>query len=352
MTSWILPILAIGFMIIVHEAGHFVVARLCGMHVEQFSIGFGPAIPGLSWRSKKGTKFQLAPIPFGGFVNIRGMNILEEVDPDDHSSYANRPAWQRFATIFAGPATNYVSAVILAFAVFTCHGVQSREGFYEVASIVDGFDAKGKMQPGDVIVAVDGVPLFANGAGPTLTERVLAKKGEAMSLRVRRGADLVDVSVTPRAGDPEKKQAAFILGITYQMHFETVDVGVPRAAKHALIYPVVTTQAIVTGLYRIITGKEKAVTRGPKGIVEDFKTAFDISLVSGLKLLMLLSVYIGLFNLLPVPALDGGRLVFLIYELVTRRRANPKIEGTVHMVGVMVLLVVMVLVTLRDCSVI
>src|SRR5689334_12443209 len=117
--TWIPAILAIGALIVVHEAGHYIVARLCGMRVERFSIGFGPAIPKLSWRSKKtGTQFQIAPIPFGGFVEIKGMNILEEVDPADATAYPNRPAWQRFATIFAGPATNYLFAVVLAFILF------------------------------------------------------------------------------------------------------------------------------------------------------------------------------------------------------------------------------------------
>src|SRR5690349_15403566 len=122
--EWIPAILAIGVLIVVHETGHYVVARLCGMRVEKFSIGFGPAIA--SWTSKKtGTKFQLAPIPFGGFVEIKGMNILEEVDANDATAYPNRPAWQRFVTIFAGPATNYLFAVVLAFILFMGAGMLS-----------------------------------------------------------------------------------------------------------------------------------------------------------------------------------------------------------------------------------
>src|SRR3954469_15508095 len=102
-------ILALGFLIMVHEAGHLIVARWCGMKVERFSIGFGPGI--LRWKSKKGTIYQLAPIPFGGFVEITGMNLAEDVDPDDPLAYPNRPVWQRMATIFAGPFTNVLAAV-------------------------------------------------------------------------------------------------------------------------------------------------------------------------------------------------------------------------------------------------
>ena len=101
------------------------------MRVERFSIGFGPGI--LKRTSKKtGTVFQIAPIPFGGFVEIRGMNIAEDVDPEDVHAYPNRPAWQRFVTIFAGPATNYLSAIVLAMILFTCHGVESEQRYIHV----------------------------------------------------------------------------------------------------------------------------------------------------------------------------------------------------------------------------
>src|ERR1043165_8940067 len=145
----LLAILALGFLIVVHEAGHYFVARWCRMRVERFSIGFGPGI--LKRRAKNGTVFQLAPIPFGGFVEIRGMNIAEDVDPDDAQAYPNRPAWQRFLTILAGPATNYVSAIFLAFALYTCQGEPGNT--YYVASLSQGYDAIGKLEPGDRIVA-------------------------------------------------------------------------------------------------------------------------------------------------------------------------------------------------------
>ena len=114
--GFVLAILALGFLIVVHEAGHYVVARWCKMRVERFSVGFGPGI--LKHKGKHGTVFQLAPLPFGGFVEIRGMNIAEEVDPEDLQAYPNRPAWQRFLTILAGPATNYIFAAVVMMGSF------------------------------------------------------------------------------------------------------------------------------------------------------------------------------------------------------------------------------------------
>src|SRR5512143_2208539 len=154
------------------------------MRIERFSIGFGPGI--LKRTSKKtGTIFQLAPIPFGGFVEIRGMNIAEEVDPEDVHAYPNRPAWQRFVTIFAGPATNYLSAIVLAMILFTCRGVETKERYIHVANVMASYDAVGKLEEGDRIVKVDGQPIVA-GKGKSLRERVKDKKGAPLTLTIRR----------------------------------------------------------------------------------------------------------------------------------------------------------------------
>src|SRR5215510_7248285 len=143
------------------------------MRIERFSIGFGPGV--VKKVSKKtGTTFQIAPIPFGGFVEIRGMNIAEDVDPDDQHAYPNRPAWQRFITIFAGPATNYLSAIVLAFFLFTCAGIDSSTAYFGVGKVMPGFDAYGKLESGDRILKVDDVDLFV-GVGKSLTKRVIEK---------------------------------------------------------------------------------------------------------------------------------------------------------------------------------
>jgi regulator of sigma E protease len=375
--SFILALLALGFLIIVHEGGHYFVARWCGMRVERFSIGFGPGIKGLTRKSKKtGTIFQIAPIPFGGFVEIRGMNIAEEIDPDDKEAYPNRPAWQRFVTIFAGPATNYLSAVVLAFCLYTCAGVDGKTAYFGVAEILPDYDAAGKLEVGDRILLVDGAPILI-GEGKSLVERVTEKQGAPMHLTVRRDGKLVEVTITPKKA-PEKQTKylirgiekkfddgrivkkwptvektevqPFLLGIRPTVQADKIDVGIGEAAVRAVEYPVKQTQMIVAGLYSIVTGKEKADVGSVVRIADEFKQAFDVSFERGIQLLMMLSVYLGLFNLFPLPALDGGRLVFLGYEMVTRRRANPKIEAMIHMGGILVLGVLLILVTIKDCS--
>lgn len=374
----LLAILSLGFLIVVHEGGHYFVARWCGMRIERFSIGFGPGI--FKRKSKKtGTIFQIAPIPFGGFVEIRGMNIAEDVDPDDRAAYPNRPAWQRFLTIFAGPATNYLSAIVLAFALYTCHGAESTWRWYGVADVQQGYDAFGKLDVGDRILEVDHTPIMAAGtysdgthtitADKSLTERVTAKRGAPVTITVLRDGKKLDVTIVPtRIVGPEQAlsimvadqmraccnlalkhgEPRYLLGILPSEVPDVLAVGVLASAKGALEYPIAQTKMIADGLYQIMAGHEKADPGGPKRIYDEFEKAWKLGFVTGIKLLMLLSVYLGLFNLFPLPALDGGRLVFLGYEMVTRRRANPKIEAMVHMAGIMVLGVVMILVTLRD----
>ncbi|HVK74938.1 MAG TPA: M50 family metallopeptidase [Kofleriaceae bacterium] len=339
-------ILGLGFLIVVHEAGHFVVARLCGMRVERFSIGFGPGL--LKWKSKKGTTFQIAPIPFGGFVEIKGMNIAEDVDPDDKAAYPNRPVWQRILTIFAGPGTNYLAAVVLAFGLYSCVGVHGNTPRYEVGTVNADFPAAGKLQPGDTILAIDGQQVWANGPdGQTTSIGEIANKaqGRELTLTIDRKGQQMDVLVGTKYDD-SKDIKRWRLGIVFAD--KRVPIGVGDAAIAAIKYPYLQTKQILGGLYLVITGKVEGDVTGPLGIGSEIKKQFEAGFVVGLSVLMMLNVYLGLFNLFPLPALDGGRLAFLGYELVTRRRANPKIETAVHMVGVLLLIVVMVLVTVKD----
>src|SRR6185436_3572414 len=159
-TNYLLPLLAIDLLLVVHAAGHYVVARWCGMRVEELAIGFGPALLKRTSR-KTGTVFQLALIPFGGFVKVRGMSHAEQVDSDDETAYPNRPWWQRLSMIISGSASNYLFAIALAMVLFTCHGIHRTGRHIHVAAVLPDYDAVGKLEPGDQILTVDGDALFA-----------------------------------------------------------------------------------------------------------------------------------------------------------------------------------------------
>jgi regulator of sigma E protease len=339
-TVWAL--LAISVLIVVHETGHFVVARLCKMRVERFSLGFGPAI--LAWKRRPGgTQFQLAPILFGGFVEIKGMNIVEEVDPNDASAYPNRPVWQRFLTIFAGPATNYLFAIVLALGLFTCAGMQTRTElpYWQVTEISEGSPAAAKLQPGDQLIAIEGQAI-----DKPIADYIGAIGDRDAVFTIERDGTRMDVTMRPKQID-----GAWRIGIvTAKVEIGRKPVGFGTALKAAIVYPVVQTKAIVVGLYEWATGKVDGHASSVVGITKIVSKTIEESWADTVALLMILNVYLGLFNLLPLPALDGGRLVFLGYEMVTRRRANPKFEATVHMVGVLCLIVLLAIVTYGDIT--
>jgi regulator of sigma E protease len=325
------------------------------MRVDRFSIGFGPPI--LKWRRGE-TDFTIGPIPFGGFVQIHGMTLADDVTADDERAYPNRPAWQRFLTILAGPATNYLFAIAIGIFLFAAAGVPSGTTRYQVDATREGFDAQGKLAQGDKILELDGKPVYYLYEGQrqrSLQEIVNESKGRPLRLTVQRGDQTRVVEVSPKLADnqpadDEKKEKTYQLGISLAFAEERVSVGVFGAVAQAFYYPVENTKHITAGLYEIVTGKQKAEFRGPVGITEMVKDTFRVGWIRVLELLMMLNVYLGLFNLLPLPALDGGRLVFLGYEMATRHRANPRVEATVHMVGIMALLLLMVLVTYQDIA--
>jgi len=358
--SWIGVVLAIGVIILVHEGGHFFVARWCKMRVERFSIGFGPAL--WSKKDSRGTTFQLAPIPFGGFVQIDGMLVADDVDMEDEFSYPNRPVLQRFLTIFAGPATNYLFAIVLAFFLFGTYGLETGRWTVESVSLQKkGEDGKEvvpngaeKLQAGDVIYSYNDTLVgdAPNMVNPVKYVNDFAKKNpnKEIVVKVLRDGKTVSFPIVPRLMKNSEGQEGFILGFIPLANADRESVGAFETIKLSFYYPIEQTGRIIDGIRQMIQGKGDVSFHGPVVIGSVIHRSFQQGWFRFLELMMLLNVSIGLFNLFPLPALDGGRLVFLGYEMVTRKRANPKVEQTVHMVGMMGLLVLMVLVTYKDCA--
>lgn len=337
---WLLVILALGVLIFVHELGHYLVARWCGMKVDKFSIGFGPAI--LKWKDKNGAQFQLSPILFGGYVAISGMNVGDDIDPQDKTAYPNKPTWQRIAAIFAGPGFNYLGAMVLAFVLFFAIGQPT--GRLLVGATEAGFDAHGKVWVDEPIIAVNGTRI---DKPETLIEQIQASKGQPVTLTVERFGAPADVRITPRE---TKDGDRTIYRIGMHMMRERAPGAVGPTLLAAVREPYRLTKEQLAGFGRLLSGKEKLDVRGPVGIGSMMKEAAESGWIPFVSLLMVLNVYLAVFNLLPLPALDGGRLAFLAYELITRRRANQKIEAMVHMVGIMFFLVVFIIVMFKDCA--
>lgn len=335
----LVAILGLAVLMIVHEGGHYVAARRFGMRVVRFSIGFGPTL----WRHKpkdSPTIYQVALIPFLAYVQIAGMNPYEDSDPKDKGSYANASLWGRIVTIAAGPLTNYFFASVLIFIGLLVGGNQVPDETSMKVIVEAGPAETGGVQSGDKIDAVNGVSVKN---WDELRKSVSAHPGEAVDITLERDGQVLHKSVTPA---PKGDKDEGLIHVRMPMRNEPV--GFVEAAKISVIAPPLFVYENVRAIGRVIAGKEKLQVNGPVGIVKE--TAKQAKLGPGiyLQFLGMLSAYLGAFNLLPFPALDGGRLLFLGAEAVSRRKPDAKLEARVHAVGLLMLLTLIAFVTYAD----
>jgi regulator of sigma E protease len=337
MLWYVIGILGLAVLMIVHEGGHLIAARAFGMRVIKFSIGFGPALWRFQPRGSE-TVYQVALIPFLAYVQIAGMNPLEEVDPDDKGSYANASLIGRITAIFAGPLANYLFASVFFFAAFMISGEAVPTTTVEL--MPEGAAKAAQMKDGDTILSIDNKPI---NDWDQLRSVILANPNKPLKIGIRRDGKKIELSVVP---EPKGERGGGQIGV------KPVPRRIPMATKDAAIRSVVeparVVEMLVVGLARIITGKDKAQLTGPIGIVKEVGKAAERSWADYLYLLGLLSAYLGGFNLVPFPALDGGRLMFLGYEAVTRRRPNARVEAHVHAVGLLMLLALIAVVSVFD----
>ena len=338
MVSILIAIVGLGVLVVLHEGGHFLAARLCGMRVERFSIGFGPTLLGFK---RGGTTYQIAPIPLGGFVQITGLNPNEDFDHNDPYVYPNRPRWMRLFTIIAGPLANYLTAFVIMLFVFTILGVPLPSKTERVVD-VEGKSAAALagLRGGDVIAKANGRAISSEH---TIRDEIKVTAGAPLPLQILRDGKPLDLTITPR----EKSPGQYQIGVFID-HYDLTALPFPAAAKQALVYPYEKSKVILVGLYKMVTVKEKAELSGPIGITREIARAANRSVWDYFGIIAMLSVYLGLFNLLPLPALDGGRASILVVEGIIGRRINPRVEATVHTVGLVVLLGMMVIVSFKD----
>jgi regulator of sigma E protease len=331
-------VFGLALLMIVHESGHHLIARAFGMRVLRFSIGFGPAL----WRHQpKGsdTVYQVALIPFLAYVQIAGMNPFEEADPDDRGSYANATLTGRILTVIAGPMANYLFASVLFLGALMIGGQHVPTTIVE---LVDGGAAQvGQMKNGDEIVRIGGTRIETF---EQMRQIILANPSQALAVEVLRDGKPVELTVTP---EPKGENGGGLIGVA-PASTRRVPVAVSEAVSISIARPAEVVYRLVVGLGRIATGKEKASLTGPVGISREIGKAANRGLDDYLYILGMLSAYLGGFNLLPIPALDGGRLMFLLYEGVARRKPNARIEAHIHAIGLLMFLALMVVVSVFD----
>jgi regulator of sigma E protease len=357
---YVVVALGLAMLMVVHEAGHLLAARAYGMRVTRFSIGFGPTffkiVPkdGHYWFTTAGdrvrfklfrhdeekhgpTIYQVAMIPFLAYVQVAGMNPLEEVDPNDKGSYANASLWARIVTIVGGPLANYLFASIL---FFVSYFVGGRPTLTTEVSVLEGRPAAAAhLEDGDKIIAIDGKPI---ADWEQMADAISRHPGETISVVVDRHGEKLTKEITPANEGGKGK-----IGVAARARTH-VPVSAKEAAIMALEEPPKVVKNVVIGLGEWVTGKAEGDLSGPVGIVKEGARAARSGWTELVLLLGALSAYLGAFNLIPFPALDGGRLMFLGYEAATRKRPNARIEAHIHAVGLLMMLTLMAYVTYND----
>lgn len=338
----LVAILALGALVAFHEWGHMWVARRMGMRVDRFSIGFGPTI--FSWKRGE-TEYVLSAIPLGGYVAIAGMNPEEDDAADDPRSYMNKPAWRRALVIGAGPAANYLLAFLIGIPLLMVANPISDASIAKVGRVFeDGPAAQAGLQSGDRIVRINGreVTDWASLLSAVDTE-AKASEGAPLAISVERAGTLQQIPVKPQ----KSATGGYLIGVAA---FERMDPGLPfgeafvQAGKNLYL----ASARTITMIGQMITGKSTARLSGPIGIVSQAAERAERGLFDFAQVVWLISLSLGLFNLLPVPALDGGRLLFIGYEALTRRRVNQRVELWIHTAGIVLLLGLIVFASYGD----
>jgi regulator of sigma E protease len=269
------------------------------------------------------------------------MNPYEENDPKDPGSYMNASLWARVVTIAAGPLTNYFFASVLFFMGFMVAGNTVTERTSMRLNVdPEGAAYAAQIRDGDKVLAVNDVPM-ANWE--QLKEAVSAHPGEPIDMRMERDGKEFRTKVTP-----SPKGDKFEGKIRIGPYTHNVPVSVGEAAVLSLVEPPKVVYALVYGLGQVISRKEKLELSGPVGITKEVARAVELGPGSFLQMLAMLSAYLGGFNLLPVPALDGGRLIFLMFEGIARRKPDAKVEARVHALGLLMMLTLIAVVTYGD----
>jgi regulator of sigma E protease len=341
-------ILFFGLMIFVHELGHFLAGRFFKFGIEEFGFGYPPRMVKLF--THKGTIFSINWIPFGGFVRFKG-----EDKPDETDGFSTQKPYKRLIVLSSGAAMNILTGILIFSLVFTQTGIPDMQRV-EILETAAGSPAEtAGILPGDLITAVNQVPLEGI---EDLSARVSQNLGNELVLTIQRGEEMLNLNITPRTVIPEGQGAMGIV-MTTPVRDATWFQAVPYAAQSVVDY----AKMLIQMPFMLIRGQiDPADARvvGPKGIYDMFSSAReadeDVSAsasgstpaVNTLWLLAILSVAIGITNLLPIPALDGGRILFLLPELLFKRRIKPEYESMVHLVGFALLIVLMIYVTFQD----
>ena len=342
----ILSLLVFEFLIFIHEFGHYITARIFKVTITEFSLGFGPEL--VSYESKKtGIKYKLAAFPLGGFVAMAG----EDEESDDPNAFNKKPAWQRFIITAAGATVNIVAGFLAMIIIVLFTNIGSTTCAYPVTDeqiatyeyIDDTYRSEDfGLMPGDKIVSVNGKKVKILDE---LSYQISRYGHEPVDLVVVRNGERVEL---PDVRFPTATQQGQVFGVldvvVYRADKGFFDVFSLSVRKAALVMRMCWESIIdlITGRYTF-----EAVS-GPVGISVAIGDAASMGFISLLNIVVLISMNLGFMNLVPFPALDGGRLVTILIEMITRKKIPAKVEGMINAIGLLILFALMIVILFKD----
>lgn len=328
-----------GLLITVHEFGHFITAKLSGIRVDEFAIGMGPAI----FKYKKGeTQYSLRLFPIGGYVKMEG----EDEEAKSPRSFSAKPSWVRLLVLVSGALMNILAGFVIVFFLYLPMQVTPTLQVAGFKTDISTPSADAGMLPGDVIYRFNG---YKVGSFDELNLHLSRVDGGPVDIEVKRGSDIVKLSgiTLPRTKetvngmDYEYTSRDFLLKTKPATFFSKIKFSIDRS--------VYLVKLIWYSLIDIVTGKIGVdQLSGPVGVTTAIGDAAKRSMTELWFLAALIAMNLGVFNLLPLPALDGGRIAFVLIELVRGKPINPKYEGYVHFTGFVLLMLLTVFIAYND----
>ena len=330
----LIMVLVLGVLVFAHEFGHFFAARRCGVAVKEFAIGMGPKI--VSWDSKKyDTKYALRLLPIGGFVSMVG----EDEDSEDEHAFCKQKIWKRIIIVLSGVFMNFVIGFLIMMLVVLLQGPIAST---VVAEFGEDATSNSQLQVGDEIIKVDGVSVHT---GNELVYEILYSGNEPIDITVIRNGEELELNDVKF---PIVEEEGTLFGdMDFKVRQEERNFF--SLMKHTFFRSVSTVKMVFDSLMGLFSGRFGIESvSGPIGIAETVGNAATTSGLNFLNIIAILSINLGVVNLLPFPALDGGRFIFLIIEGIRRKPINRDVEGYINLVGMIILFAFMIFISFKD----
>ena len=341
--------IVLGVLVFVHEFGHFLLAKLMGVGVEKFSLGFGPRIV-----SKKigMTEYMISAIPLGGYVKMVGESPQKELDDSLLPlSFSHKGLFKRSLIVLAGPVFNLLLSVAIFFVFFQVSGLPIMKP--EVGEVQEGMPAhEAGIRPGDRVVSIDGKPVTR---WEEMADLIKQSSGRPLPIEILRDNSTVLVKVVPKLLSSQnlfgEQVEKYVVGITASGAVTVRRLNPFQSAAQGLLQTWQIAKLTVVAIGKIITGTISAKTLGgPIMIAQLAGQQAEAGIINLIFFIALLSVNLGIINLLPIPVLDGGHLLFFLIEAVSRRPLNHKMREVAQQIGIFILILLMIYVFYNDIA--